>query len=588
AKLYPATSEPKPSDPKPEDPKPSDPKPSNPPATSKPPITQTLRQGSRGSQVKILQERLNSLGYNAGTADGIFGSKTKAAVMAFQRANGLVVDGIVGPATIAKLYPPTSQPKPEEPKEDPKEDPKTGVVEYKPNPGELAGKIIIIDAGHGGSDSGAVWEDKNGVVSKKGTKYIEKEFNLDMALRLERILKQAGATVIMTRTTDTYYSLYYRSAFVNKFIVDLEIAAQEKIEQDLSADLDNKIAELDSKQEELGEKDQIEESINQLRNQITAKEEELIELEKESNLQQLKEKLANYISELKELGYDIQEGDNILEKIDSWIAELCDDEETNADRIQVLEDLKENIAEVISKITSIEAKIAELNELEGQKEALEEKLEYLKNLEEQIIPDLNAAIKARRDEKKEVEDLIADLKAKTGKLQTFLNNPSLNSRTGIYTYSSGYKVNEELKEIFNLTRAKYEDNIIFISIHCNASGSSGSTTTASGVQVYYRDNSSSPSDSINKNYYKSYNEEKRIKLAKALLKHTSANTNFKGTWSQPRIGDFHVIREHNLPSVLMEIGFVNNPQDAKLLSQPQTREDAAKGMYLGIVEYFKN
>ena len=95
--------------------------------TNKPPITQTLRQGSRGSQVKILQERLNSLGYNAGKADGIFGSKTRSAVMAFQKANKLTVDGIVGPATIAKLYPPKSQPKAEDskPKETkPKEEPK--------------------------------------------------------------------------------------------------------------------------------------------------------------------------------------------------------------------------------------------------------------------------------------------------------------------------------------------------------------------------------------------------------------------------------------------------------------------------------
>ena len=39
-------------------------------------ITQTLRQGSRGGQVKILQEKLNSLGFNAGKVDGSFGPKT--------------------------------------------------------------------------------------------------------------------------------------------------------------------------------------------------------------------------------------------------------------------------------------------------------------------------------------------------------------------------------------------------------------------------------------------------------------------------------------------------------------------------------
>ncbi|HHW71541.1 MAG TPA: peptidoglycan-binding protein, partial [Clostridiales bacterium] len=63
-----------------------------------------LRVGSRGSQVKELQNKLNELGYNCGKADGIFGSRTQKAVKDFQRANGLSVDGIVGPKTLAALY----------------------------------------------------------------------------------------------------------------------------------------------------------------------------------------------------------------------------------------------------------------------------------------------------------------------------------------------------------------------------------------------------------------------------------------------------------------------------------------------------
>ncbi len=62
-----------------------------------------LRKGSRGTEVKKLQELLNKLGYNAGAVDGIFGSRTDSAVKAFQKANGLAVDGIVGAKTKAKL-----------------------------------------------------------------------------------------------------------------------------------------------------------------------------------------------------------------------------------------------------------------------------------------------------------------------------------------------------------------------------------------------------------------------------------------------------------------------------------------------------
>ena len=66
----------------------------------------TLRKTSpymRGSDVKTLQMMLNTLGYFAGKVDGIFGSKTKAAVQRFQRHNGLTADGVVGPVTRNRL-----------------------------------------------------------------------------------------------------------------------------------------------------------------------------------------------------------------------------------------------------------------------------------------------------------------------------------------------------------------------------------------------------------------------------------------------------------------------------------------------------
>lgn len=62
-----------------------------------------LRTGSRGDAVRKLQELLNAKGYTCGNVDGIFGSKTYAAVLAFQKANGLAADGIVGPLTWGKL-----------------------------------------------------------------------------------------------------------------------------------------------------------------------------------------------------------------------------------------------------------------------------------------------------------------------------------------------------------------------------------------------------------------------------------------------------------------------------------------------------
>lgn len=63
----------------------------------------TLKTGLSGPDVRELQEQLNALGFNCGNPDGVFGARTKEAVMAFQLAYGLKADGIVGEQTRAAL-----------------------------------------------------------------------------------------------------------------------------------------------------------------------------------------------------------------------------------------------------------------------------------------------------------------------------------------------------------------------------------------------------------------------------------------------------------------------------------------------------
>ena len=65
--------------------------------------SRTLKQGSTGSDVRELQTKLNSIGYDCGKVDGIFGTKTLTAVKRFQQAYKLAVDGIVGKNTYKKL-----------------------------------------------------------------------------------------------------------------------------------------------------------------------------------------------------------------------------------------------------------------------------------------------------------------------------------------------------------------------------------------------------------------------------------------------------------------------------------------------------
>lgn len=74
-------------------------------------------------------------------------------------------------------------------------------------------KTIVLDAGHGGSKSGAVYE---GIM--------EKDLNLPMALILEKKLLAMGYNVVMTRSTDIHVDLYERAAIANAAKADVFIS----------------------------------------------------------------------------------------------------------------------------------------------------------------------------------------------------------------------------------------------------------------------------------------------------------------------------------------------------------------------------
>lgn len=67
------------------------------------PGQRTLRVGSKGPDVRHLQETLTERGYDLGTVDGHFGGRTLSAVKAFQSDQNLTADGEVGPKTWAAL-----------------------------------------------------------------------------------------------------------------------------------------------------------------------------------------------------------------------------------------------------------------------------------------------------------------------------------------------------------------------------------------------------------------------------------------------------------------------------------------------------
>lgn len=133
----------------------------------------------RGRDVLELQKILKSFGFNPGPIDGIFGPLTEKAVREFQMSVGLVPDGIVGPQTLKQLFGSA------------KNFGSSSVVAYpqrelKEKP--LKGTIIAIDAGHGGSDPGA--------VSCSGL--MESNLNRKLARYVDELLKGLGATIVLT------------------------------------------------------------------------------------------------------------------------------------------------------------------------------------------------------------------------------------------------------------------------------------------------------------------------------------------------------------------------------------------------------
>ncbi|MEW6734458.1 MAG: SafA/ExsA family spore coat assembly protein [Acidobacteriota bacterium] len=71
------------------------------PSEGPPSASTILREGSRGSAVRQLQDALRAKGFNPGPSDGVFGSRTEAALKAFQSSRGIPADGVYGPQTRA-------------------------------------------------------------------------------------------------------------------------------------------------------------------------------------------------------------------------------------------------------------------------------------------------------------------------------------------------------------------------------------------------------------------------------------------------------------------------------------------------------
>jgi N-acetylmuramoyl-L-alanine amidase len=161
----------------------------------------------QGDDVAELQERLQSLGFTPDRVDGVFGTHTEHAVRRFQRNVELAVDGRVGPETLrafTDLSRSVSGGSPYTLREE----------ELVRSSGHrLLGRIVVLDPGHGGDDTGTV---AHGLT--------ESEVTLDLARRIEGRLSAIGVTVLFTRSATAGPDDLLRATMANQAHADIMLS----------------------------------------------------------------------------------------------------------------------------------------------------------------------------------------------------------------------------------------------------------------------------------------------------------------------------------------------------------------------------
>jgi N-acetylmuramoyl-L-alanine amidase len=134
-----------------------------------------------GDDIAALQRRLFELGFDPGRADGIFGTDTEAALRDFQRNVGIEPDGTCGPATFKALDRLVRTVR-----GGASAALREAEVIHRSGPA-LAGKVVVIDSGHGGADRG-----------NAGHGLVEADITEDLAARIEGRLAATGVTAYLT------------------------------------------------------------------------------------------------------------------------------------------------------------------------------------------------------------------------------------------------------------------------------------------------------------------------------------------------------------------------------------------------------
>ncbi len=511
----------------------------------------------------------------------------------------------------------------------------------------LAGKVIFLDAGHGGSSSGAVY---GGVY--------EKNVNRDITAKVKAALERSGATVIMIREGDSTVDLYPRMSIVNRASL-----------QALLPGRNEKLAALNTQKTPLAEEvkalqakaDQLTDSATavQVLNQAVAGNADYQRAidEAVSGMDGLFEALNGVVTpstpsasptptdtegsasvspsqspsensspsaspsadngsdaspspspsstaspigtlEIDPVAYH-SNGIQLARLTGTSDGTVVIALKEKADKAMALYGLPNSLkdtaaykalyAEAVLDAAKADSRVDEalLTEFEAKVKAMRDTvtapftLEVAKNpsgalaeIMVQLTPKKEELSKLDEEVTKLTEE-IADMNRIIGEYTAHLSGQRTDSQIyGTYTQS----ILPDLAKTFEWQR-ELENNYMFVSIHSNAMASGG--TTASGTEIYYVSSGTEYASS----YFSAYNDSARIRLANLLLDQVSSTMGTNRRYINNGTS-LCVLREQNLPSALVEVGYLSNPSDRSKLVSDVYQHKAADGIVKAIFQYY--
>ena len=151
-----------------------------------------------------------------------------------------------------------------------------------------------------------------------------------------------------------------------------------------------------------------------------------------------------------------------------------------------------------------------------------------------------------------------------------------------YTVLTSRNTDKDVGLVSRADQANKSNADMFLSIHFNAGGRG----TAYGIEAYYYKHEQGYEPEINKD---NHNSPERIEKSRKLANKIQQNLLYKtGAYDRGvKRASFAVLRETSIPSILVELGFIDNQEEVNKIKTNEYQEKLADGIVDGIVEYYK-